>query len=166
MCGGRDLILAHNCRADLCDDRLELARLKCLVSVEERQSMYIEIACIIVATVFELLLWDLRWIFDLGYSTTEDRSPLHKTLLLCVVQIACEAVVDVLATYRELKSGIPLLNIWTGRNKVWILKEMAQMSLAAVLICAIYHVVPYAPVFRVIILYFIVFSVRVCVSLS
>ena len=124
---------------------LELARLKSIVAVEERQCMACEVACIIVATVYELSLWEFRWFFDLGYGTTAERPPLHQTLLLCALQIATEALVDVLAVYRELKSGIPLLNVWQNRNKVWVFKEMVQMALAAVLICCmIYHVVPIA----------------------
>ena len=123
---------------------LEIARFKSIVAVEERQCMTIEIACILVATVFELALWDLRWIFDLGYPRTAERAPVSRTLLLCAVQIACEAVVDILSMYRELKSGIPLLHVWTGRNRLWVCREMVQMTLAAVVICLIYHVVPYA----------------------
>ena len=86
----------------------------------------------------------MRWIFDLGYPRTEERKSTHRTLLLCAVQLVCEAIVDVLSMYRELKSGIPLLNVWTGRNKLWVCREIVQMTLAAVLICLIYHVVPYA----------------------
>ena len=106
--------------------------------------MAIEVACIVVATVYELALWDLRHIIDLGFTSAADRPPVHLTLILCVVQLVFEALVDVTCMYKELKAGIPLLNVYSGRKKLWICKEMVQMALAATLLCLVYHVVPYA----------------------
>ena len=55
--------------------------------------MVIEIASIFVATVYQFALWDLRYIFDLGF--TDKQTPVLKAVLLCLVQVAWEAVIDV-----------------------------------------------------------------------
>ena len=120
----------------------QFARFKAVTAVEERQEMSIEMACIIVATVYELFFWDVRWIIDLGSPTTADRIPLQKTLMLLAIQIVCMAVVDVVSQHSMLKQNIPMLSVWKGRSRIWIFREMFQFMMASATLLLAMHVVP------------------------
>ena len=122
----------------------EAAHFKAVVAVEERQDMCIELASIVIATVFELCFWDIRWIIDLGYAATADgRPPISRTLLLCALQLVIEFFVDSACVYKEIKAGIPILSVWAKRDRGWMLREVLQMGEAATILLMTYHVVPY-----------------------
>ena len=104
--------------------------------------MSIEMACIVTATAFELLFWDVRWIIDLGSANTADRVPLLKTLLLCGIQLLFGAFVDVVSQHQQLKQNIPILSAVTGRNKIYVAREMFQFLLASSVLLLAMHVVP------------------------
>ena len=122
----------------------QFARFKEVAAVEERQAMGIEIACIVVASLFELFFWRVRWIIDLGALHTADRVPLSRTFLLMGIQLLLGAFVDVIAQHSMLKQNIPMLCVWTGRSRIWIVRELMQFMMATSLLLLAMHVVPNA----------------------
>ena len=121
---------------------LTFSRLAPPRQVEERQEMSIEMACILVATLYELFFWDVRWIIDLGSPNTADRIPLQKTILLCAMQLVCMCVVDVCSQHCMLRQSIPMLSVWKGRSRIWIAREVVQFMLATATLLLAMHVVP------------------------
>ena len=66
-----------------------------------------------------------------------------RLVLLALLQMAIMGAIDVACVYSELSQGIPLLNVWRGRHRAHIARDVLQFALAGFVVLVAFHVTPY-----------------------
>mmetsp|Transcript_11884 Transcript_11884/g.32115 ORF Transcript_11884/g.32115 Transcript_11884/m.32115 type:complete len:154 (+) Transcript_11884:1629-2090(+) len=109
----------------------ERARFLEVLSIDSVSSMQSEIAAILIAACFKILLYDQRLLFDFGFNPTGPPPVANREVALMLLALALEALSDCVAMAVQTKQGLRLKSLWAGHRRwemaLWLLLSQCLM---------------------------------------